>query len=80
MMNNGNDVLDKEMDIVNLVMTIRQNKTFIQKNFTDWKKYKEMVPKDEAKKVLKMGGDSSSTYRVKHRLDNYLQEEKEEVE
>lgn len=81
MMDNGNEVIDKEMDIIDLLLTVRQMKTFIQKNFIEWKKLKQEVPKDEAKLVLKLGGDESETYRIKNKKtgDKYL-EEKDEVE
>lgn len=69
MIENGNDVLDKELDVVELLITVRQMKTFIQKNFIDWKKLKTSIPKDEAKRVLKMDGGegSNSIYRIKRK-------------
>ena len=48
-MERGNDCLDKEMDIIELMLTLRQIKTYIKKNHLNWKKLKEEVPKDEAK-------------------------------
>ena len=41
-------------------------KTFIQKNFIDWKKLKDEVPKDEAKRVIKTDTSYGKAYfRVK---------------
>ena len=77
MMDNGNEVIDKEMDVIDLLLTVRQMKTFIQKNFIDWEKLKTEVPKDEAKRVIKMGSnDEKATYRVKNkkREEKYVEE------
>ena len=68
MIENGNDVLDKELDVVELLVTVRQMKTFIQKNFIDWKKLKTSIPRDEAKRVLKVDGEGSKPiYRIKRK-------------
>ena len=41
-------------------------KTFIQKNFINWKKMKDHVPKDEIKRILKTDtNDQKGTYKVK---------------
>jgi uncharacterized membrane protein (DUF106 family) len=68
-------VIDKEMDIVELLITVRQIKTFIQKNFIDWKKMKNEVPKDEAKRVINLDAekDDKIVNRVKNKKINELQ-------
>ena len=74
----GNEVLDKEMDVLDLLNTVRQIKTYIQKNHLDWKKLKDVVPKNEAKRVLRTGDDDGKIhYRVKNKKSGKSEEVKE---
>ena len=76
-MDRGNEVLDKGLDVIDLLLTVRQIKTYIKKNHIDWKKLEDEVPKDEAKRVLKIGDDheDKNHFRVKKK-----KEEKSEAE
>jgi len=71
----GSELLDKEMDCLDLIMNVKQVKTYLKKSHMDWKKLVDEVPKDEAKRIIKIGElneEEKTYYRIKNKAGNYL--------
>ena len=65
----GSELLDKEMDAIDLILTVKQIKCYVKKNLLDWKKLDNTITKDEAKRVIKLGDlkeDEKMYYRIKN--------------